>query len=415
MYKACLHFVSSNEPETTDLVEWMLSLNLDFLNQTRLATVDPFEMMVRGSLDLGVDVIISVFLMRYEFLDGKRAMKMTISKEELKSLQWRFKLSESSNLRHYQTYLLLFGARPKQAEELASKLLGYERALYNHLNGVRYGTEWETIQIGRLGGHTAPAVSSVQWAAAISKYTNGTYTRFDKINHDVFASELIKQLFYDRNLGKAGLRYVVAWSIFRQLVNFTDPYMLRGGKTAENACYDHIRGVMDLAVVSHYFQSIVTPRTVYQAKRMASRIRSAFEKELEASSYLTPNIRAHLIDKEPLPDAPLDRLFPTWIKARGLDYQYSWKDLTSPLYTEEWVGGYLNGVVGGLVMPTGNLVRPFMYPYGPVGLNYGALGWMIGHEMMHWFDVNDMRVVPGRTDEFWKEYTRRGAMLAEVA
>ncbi|KAL1469917.1 hypothetical protein MTO96_040776, partial [Rhipicephalus appendiculatus] len=236
----------------------MLSLNLDILNQTRLATVDPFEMMVRGSLDLGVDVIISVFLLRYEFLDGKRAMKMSVSEEELKSLKWRLKLPESSNLRHYRTYLLLFGARPKQDEELASKLLGYERAL--------------------------------QWAAAISKYTNGTYTRFDKINHDIGASTVVKKLFYDRNLGKAGLRYVVAWSIFRQLVNFTDPYMLRGRKTAENACYDHIKSVMNLAV---------SLRLARYTRRSAwsPRIRNAFEKELEASSYLTPNIRAHLIDK----------------------------------------------------------------------------------------------------------------------
>ncbi|KAL1476176.1 hypothetical protein MTO96_018753 [Rhipicephalus appendiculatus] len=52
MYHACLNFASSYKLETQYLVEWMRSLNLDLLNETRLATVNPVEMMVRGSLDL---------------------------------------------------------------------------------------------------------------------------------------------------------------------------------------------------------------------------------------------------------------------------------------------------------------------------------------------------------------------------
>ncbi|KAL3196059.1 hypothetical protein MRX96_045372 [Rhipicephalus microplus] len=157
---------------------------------------------------------------------------LSLSEEESKSLRWRFKQPESSNLRHYERYLSLFGANPKQDKELALKLFGYERAL-------------------------------------------------------------------------------------------------------------------------------VTPRMAYLSKRMASRIRSAFENALQASSYLTADIRAHLINKllnhtifigspgrrlDPefvediyklLPDAPLDWLFPTWIKARGLEYQYYWRDTTSTLYEED--------------------------------------------------------------------------------
>ncbi|KAH7957538.1 hypothetical protein HPB52_020003 [Rhipicephalus sanguineus] len=242
-------------------------------------------------------------------------------------------------------------------------------------------------------------VLRLEWANFISKYTNGTYTRVDKIQHDIAATELIKKLYYDRNIGRNGLRYLVAWSIFRQLINFTDPYMLRGDDTAEDACFKHIRTVMNLAIVSHYFQSVVPPRMVYQAKRIVSRIRNAFQNTLESSSYLTRNIRENIINEmlnikvfigspgrrldpvfveemfKPLPDAPQDRLFPTWIKARGLYYQYYWKDRTSALYDEEHVGGYSNGVVGGVVLPTGNLGRPIMYQYGPAGLNYGGLGW----------------------------------------
>ncbi|XP_075744587.1 neprilysin-1-like [Rhipicephalus microplus] len=410
----------------------MLSLNLDFLNETRMAAVDPFDIIVRGSLNLGVNAIVSIFFDRDQFLDGKRAMKLSLSEEESKSLRWRFKQPESSNLRHYERYLSLFGANPKQDKELALKLFGYERALHHLVVNGRYGLLWETLQIGRMGGHTARAVSSVQWTTCISKYTNGTYTGSDKIHHDIAASQLVKKLFYHRDVRKDGLRYLVAWSFYRQLVNFTDPYRFLGHKTAENACYDHIRNVMDLAITSHYFQSLVTPRMAYLSKRMASRIRSAFEKALQASSYLTADIRAHLINKllnhtifigspgrrlDPdfvediyklLPDAPLDWLFPTWIKARGLEYQYYWRDTTSTLYEEEYVGGYNNPLIGGVVIPIGTFIRPFIYEYGPLGLNYGGIGWVIGHELMHSFNDYAVQNTPGMTAEVFAEYTRRG-------
>ncbi|XP_075744105.1 uncharacterized protein LOC142802906 [Rhipicephalus microplus] len=60
MYQACINFASSYLPETIELVRWMIDMNLDFQNTTRLETVDPVEVMVRGSLELGVEAIISI-------------------------------------------------------------------------------------------------------------------------------------------------------------------------------------------------------------------------------------------------------------------------------------------------------------------------------------------------------------------
>ncbi|KAL1485906.1 hypothetical protein MTO96_047174, partial [Rhipicephalus appendiculatus] len=57
---------------TKYLVEWMLSHNLDLFNETRLATVNPVEMMVRGSLDFGVQAVVSITFGELEFVDSKR-------------------------------------------------------------------------------------------------------------------------------------------------------------------------------------------------------------------------------------------------------------------------------------------------------------------------------------------------------
>ncbi|KAL3228396.1 hypothetical protein MRX96_048582 [Rhipicephalus microplus] len=74
MYHACISYTSSYEPETKYLVRWMVSLNLDLLNDTRLMNVNPVEMMVRGSLDFGVEAILSIVLEEKQFEDGKRVV-----------------------------------------------------------------------------------------------------------------------------------------------------------------------------------------------------------------------------------------------------------------------------------------------------------------------------------------------------
>ncbi|KAH7973114.1 hypothetical protein HPB52_021611 [Rhipicephalus sanguineus] len=58
---------TSTRIDTAELVRWMTEMNLDFLNTTRLASIDPVEVMVRGSLDFGVEAIVSITLHDYQF------------------------------------------------------------------------------------------------------------------------------------------------------------------------------------------------------------------------------------------------------------------------------------------------------------------------------------------------------------
>ncbi|KAH7971549.1 hypothetical protein HPB51_027111 [Rhipicephalus microplus] len=77
MFEACLSFVSSTVPETKYLVKWMVDLNLDFTNETRLADVNPVEMMVRGSLDLGVHAVITVAVDETRLVNNKKPIQKT--------------------------------------------------------------------------------------------------------------------------------------------------------------------------------------------------------------------------------------------------------------------------------------------------------------------------------------------------
>ncbi|XP_037565067.1 endothelin-converting enzyme 1 [Dermacentor silvarum] len=134
------------------------------------------------------------------------------------------------------------------------------------------------------------------------------------------------------------------------------------------------------------------------AKRMLTSIRRALRKSLESSSWFTgrdrelalrklDNITTHVgspgnrldpvsVEKhyKPYPDAVPDLLFPTWIKALSLSTQDIWADQTSWLYDETEVTAIYYYKYNALILPTSILQRPFFYPHGLLGLNYGGLG-----------------------------------------
>ncbi|KAL3184314.1 hypothetical protein MRX96_032115 [Rhipicephalus microplus] len=434
MYHACLNFVSSYEPETQYLANWMRSQNLDFLNQTKLATVNPVDMMVRGSIDLGVKVLISIIFSKRHFLNKKRVIQLDFSKEQKK---WG---DEEHSLQNYVKLFMLFGASPPHDQELASRMKEYEETLSAILkNTLDFNKTMDFIRINELGKQTAPYVTSGEWGNIISKYTNSTYTASDYINYRPHATNILVKLFQNVLVGEKGLRYLVAWNIYRQLVKFTEPYMFLQGRSASDACYEHVKKVMNLAVLSPYLQSEVQVHMIEKAKRMVSEIRSTFLKTLQYSSWLSINFRVAAIRKlgsmksyvgspgrrldpefveaiyKPYPDAPLDLLFPTWIKALALSTHYIWTDQTTPLYDEARYSPYYTHYFNDFTVATANMLRSFMYPDGPIALNYGGLGTMIGHEIMHAFGVKGIQELEGyepqNNDYVIKEYTKRALCL----
>ncbi|XP_049271282.1 neprilysin-1 [Rhipicephalus sanguineus] len=127
----------------------------------------------------------------------------------------------------------------------------------------------------------------------------------------------------------------------------------------------------------------------------------------------------NFLHTEPYPDAPLDRLFPTWIRALSLCTPNAWTDQTNPLYDESEVNAEYFGDDNIAIVTTALLHDPYLYPYGPLALNYGGLGMVIAHEITHAFDVTGIETIKKRQEptelwlfnEFKEEYTKRALCL----
>ncbi|KAH7957366.1 hypothetical protein HPB52_018145 [Rhipicephalus sanguineus] len=118
-----------------------------------------------------------------------------------------------------------------------------------------------------------------QWVNAISKYTNGTYTAADVIVVEDTALIGLVDMLKNESVGMRGLRYLVAWSIYRQLVTYTLPSTLAKGRPASDACYEHASKAMYLALVGSYYQT------------------DAFREEFESSSWVTGDDRRVVVQK----------------------------------------------------------------------------------------------------------------------
>ncbi|KAL3260993.1 hypothetical protein MRX96_046201 [Rhipicephalus microplus] len=108
MYQACVYFASSCMPEVTvycELRRWMISMNLDLYNYTTLSKVDSVEMMVRGSLDLGLYVMLYISFGQRTFIGDRRHMEVGFSKEQE---EWLQKRDDKGFLQSMGDYSLLF-------------------------------------------------------------------------------------------------------------------------------------------------------------------------------------------------------------------------------------------------------------------------------------------------------------------
>ncbi|KAH7959377.1 hypothetical protein HPB49_010629 [Dermacentor silvarum] len=372
--------------QTTDLAAWMISLNLDFTNETRLATVNPVEMIVRCSLDLGFPALFSIVIHTSWFTSEKRAMKIEYSPEEYMWLETRFRIKEGDNWNHYALLLRWYGIDPPRDYDLAVKIFGYEKELrdISKTTTVRNG-RYLQLAIRRLGTYTKPYVTAEQWGEFFSKYTNNTYRGMDSIFAQTHVVNMLAKLLKSKSVGEKGLRHLVAWSVYTQLVDYTVPRLLVRHNKASDVCYEHVAKAMKLAVVNPYLQSIVKPFMLEQVRTMLANIRNVFRDAFNFSTWVKGEVRESALRKldrmksyvgspGPFPDVPKDAFFPTWINAVSLSSHYIWTDQTTWLYDEAAVNALYQVLYNAIVIPTAIIQRPFHFYEGPLALSYGGLG-----------------------------------------
>jgi len=103
------------------------------------------------------------------------------------------------------------------------------------------------------------------------------------------------------------------------------------------------------------------------------------------------------------------------IAANGFNYQFELSKIGKPVDKSEWgmspqtVNAYYNPQQNEIVFPAAILQPPFFDPEADNALNYGGIGAVIGHEMIHGYDDQGSRFAAnGNFENWWTDKDKEG-------
>jgi putative endopeptidase len=109
-----------------------------------------------------------------------------------------------------------------------------------------------------------------------------------------------------------------------------------------------------------------------------------------------------------------DSYYANMMAARAFNYRYDLNKIGKPTDRTEWqmipqeVNAYNNWLQNEIVFPAAILQPPFFDPKADDALNYGAIGTVIGHELIHGYDDQGSRFGPsGNMEDWWAPEDKR--------
>jgi putative endopeptidase len=224
---------------------------------------------------------------------------------------------------------------------------------------------------------------------------------------------------------------------FYQTVLSGTPQMQPRWKRARGA----VDGFVGEALGQLYVAEAFPPEAKAKAMEMIANIRAALQTRLEGLEWMGPETRARALAKlatftprigypdewrdysavEIAPGAFLANVR----RATEFEVRRQYAKVGKPVDLGEWgmtpqtVNAYYNPLRNEIVFPAGIMQPPFFDPSADDAVNYGAMGAIIGHEIMHGFDDQGSQFdADGNFSNWWTEqdkaeFTRRAGMLVE--
>ncbi|XP_070389840.1 uncharacterized protein [Dermacentor albipictus] len=197
------------------------------------------------------------------------------------------------------------------------------------------------------------------------------------------------------------------------------------------------------SLISKHKSTLTNQKTLNETASMAENIRRAFRTAFETSSWVTGDVRQLAIQKitnmkyylgspgqrldpaaiekyyDSVPDVTTDKFFEAWRKALSVLCHQTWADQKTRIFDETTVNAYYYANLNTAVIPTAILQLPLIYTGAPPAINYGGIGAVIGHEIMHGYDVEGITFDASGTQRHWAtpeflaNYTEKALCLRE--
>ena len=189
---------------------------------------------------------------------------------------------------------------------------------------------------------------------------------------------------------------------------------------------DAINGQVGEALGQLYVQVAFPPESKAQMEELVGNLSDALKERIEGLEWMTDETKAKAMEKWAsftpkigYPDkwrdwSGLDTDRDSYIEnvmaANEFNYKWNLSKVGEPVDRSEWgmspqtVNAYYNPLANEIVFPAAILQPPFFDPDATPEMNYGGIGAVIGHEMIHGYDDQGSRFGPtGNFENWWSE------------
>lgn len=187
---------------------------------------------------------------------------------------------------------------------------------------------------------------------------------------------------------------------------------------------DLVNGSLGELVGQDYVAKHFPASSKAKMESLVANLKVAMAKRINANDWMSPTTKAAALEKLNKMDVMVG--YPDkWRSYKGLaivagdlygnvkragkfNADYQLKDLGKPVDRKQWamspqtVNAYNGGLENKIVFPAGILQAPFFDPNADDAVNYGAIGGVIGHEIIHGFDDQGRKIdAKGAVRDWW--------------
>ncbi|XP_054930825.1 endothelin-converting enzyme 1-like isoform X4 [Dermacentor andersoni] len=325
----------------------------------------------------------------------------------------------------YLRMLQKYGVDNETIQGLSSEISKYETRLSAIHESARRVTGQVHGPIKDIGALTEPLITGEMWVGTIAKYTKNMYGGNDIITYQKLVPVFLVKALDSKYVGLHGIRCCMAWSLFRQLVYYADPGQLPKHRNPESVCYRHANWLMGYAITSRFYHSVISKKSLMEVNEIVSNTRKAFQAAFQSLKWMTGSVRETALRKimtmrhhigavgalpdsayvekyyASFPDLPTNRFFKGWREAAAAAIRQAWADTTMLLHMETEANGFYTPVFNTMVISASMLLPDIFFTEGPAAFNYGSLGRILAHEMMHGYDVTGLEYDENGEQRHW--------------
>ena len=190
-----------------------------------------------------------------------------------------------------------------------------------------------------------------------------------------------------------------------------------------------VNGLLGDALGKIYVERYFPPSAKAYMEKMVDNLKAAFKEHIQNLDWMSDSTKAKALDKLNAivkkigyPDKWKDyssihinrsSLMDNQRQISIWQYKYNINKLGKPVDRSEWfmtpptVDAYYSDRSNDINFPAGILQPPFYFQDGDDAVNYGAIGWVIGHEMTHGFDDQGSQFDKyGNLESWWSKEDR---------